>query len=203
MILTGGRSTRMGSPKEAVVLGGLSLLQRVVDTLSDCTDRLVVVRRDPHQRLPDLPTEVAIVDDDVPGQGPLCAMATGMRHLRTGAGLQDEDAVFVCGCDAARLDTAAVDWMFDQLTDHDLAMPLHDGVHQPLCAVYRLGCLPVVERLLDQGVRTPRSLVAEVRARILDTEELLAFDPDLAMLDNVNTPQDLDRVRRLLREEGR
>ena len=43
IVLTGGRSRRMGRDKCAIVLDGRTLLQRVVDALDGAVDELLVV----------------------------------------------------------------------------------------------------------------------------------------------------------------
>src|SRR5688572_29654059 len=100
IILAGGRSRRMGQPKESLPFGGTTLLGRTVETLLDRTWPVVVVAR-PEQQLPPLPLEARVVADDLPGQGPLQAIASGIRWLRgSNGGLGERDAAFVTGCDA-------------------------------------------------------------------------------------------------------
>ena len=194
VILAGGRSRRMGQPKESLPFGGSSMLGHTAEMLLDCTWPVVIVGRDPEQQLPPLPPEIAIVHDERPGTGPLAAIATGMRHLR--ADLGERDAVFVTGCDAPFLSPAAVGWLAGQLGDHQAVVPRVEGTLQPLCAVYRLDCLAAVDELLRQGIATPRTIAETVRARILDADALRRFDPELRFLRNLNTPEDYDAARR-------
>jgi molybdopterin-guanine dinucleotide biosynthesis protein A len=54
--------------------------------------------------------------------------------------------------------------------------------------------LPFAERLLATGTVTPRSLAAADGARVLDEDEVRAFDPSLRFLQNINTPEDYRRA---------
>jgi molybdopterin-guanine dinucleotide biosynthesis protein A len=194
-VLAGGRSRRMGQPKEALPFLGTTLLGHTVETLLDCTWPVLVIGRGGDQQLPPLPLEAKLVHDDRPGQGPLAAIAAGMRHVRQQRLLGERDAVFVTGCDAPFLTGRAVGWLTDQLGDHQAAVPKVGGVLQPLCAVYRLDCLPAVEALLQAGIDTPRTIAEKVRTRILDEDLLRGFDAELRFLRNVNTRDEYEQAR--------
>ncbi|MEA2226533.1 MAG: molybdenum cofactor guanylyltransferase [Solirubrobacteraceae bacterium] len=63
IVLAGGRSSRMGSPKAALEWHGSTLLRRVVGIVGRGVDGPVVVVRAPGQELPPLPEGVEIVED--------------------------------------------------------------------------------------------------------------------------------------------
>jgi molybdopterin-guanine dinucleotide biosynthesis protein A len=195
LVLAGGRSRRMGAPKEALPFAGSTLLGHTVELLLDCTWPVLVIGRGGDQQLPPLPLEATVLHDDQPGAGPLAAIATGMRHLRGSQRLGADDAVFVTGCDAPFLGPRAVGWLVEQLGDQQAAVPRLGEVLQPLCAIYRLQCLGAIEQLLAAGVQTPRTIAERVQARILDEDRLRAFDPELRFLTGVNTPEEYERAR--------
>jgi iron complex transport system ATP-binding protein len=64
-ILAGGRSSRMGRDKSRLLLGGKTLLQRIINTA----------------RHLDVPVEL-ITEDDTPGRGPLGGVATAFNRFR-------------------------------------------------------------------------------------------------------------------------
>src|SRR5262245_16070494 len=192
LILAGGRSRRMGQPKESLALCGTTMLGRTAELLLECTWPVVVIGRGGDQELPPLPLEAAVVHDERPGAGPLAALATGMRHVRAEKQLGDQDAVFGCGCDAPFLTAAAVGWPSGQLGHQQCVGPHGGGVLQPLCAVYRLTCLPAIEDLLRSGVETPRTIAEKTRALILDEPALRAFDRETRFLRGINTPEEYE-----------
>lgn len=200
LILAGGRSRRMGKPKESLPFGASTLLGHTAEILLECTWPVLVVSRDAAQELPPLPVEIAVVHDTTPGKGPLAAIATGMRALRQNRDLADRDAVFVTGCDAPFLTPDAIGWLAAQLGDHQVVMPRQAGVLQPLCAIYRMDTLPLVDDLLRAGTDTPRTLAEKARARILEEDALRACDPALRFLKNLNTPEEYDAARRAAAE---
>ncbi len=196
LILAGGRSRRMGRPKESLPFAGSTLLGHTSELLLDCTWPVVIVTRDAAQELPPLPLEVAFAHDAQPDRGPLAAIAAGMRHLRNNKDLTDRDAVFVTGCDAPFLTANAIAWLSGQIGEHQAVVPRVDNVLQPLCAIYRLDCLPTIEDLLHGGIDTPRTIAEKTRTRILDEAALRTFDLELRFLRNLNTPEEYESARR-------
>jgi molybdopterin-guanine dinucleotide biosynthesis protein A len=192
IVLAGGRSQRMGRPKETLPFEGGTLLGRTVDTLMLCTYPVMIVARDARQELPPVAIESEVTVDDDPGAGPLAAFATGLRAVRGRC-----DAALLVSCDLPFLGQDAVGWLAAQLqAGDDAVVPRAGGTLHPLTAIYRTTVLAEVEKLLAAGERAPRALVDRVRARVLDEAALRAFDPELRFLRNVNTPEELAAARR-------
>lgn len=184
-MLAGGRSRRMGQPKEALRFRDTTLLGHTVETLDRCCYPVVVVARDTDQQLPPLPIETEVTIDANADQGPLVGIAAGLDAV--GA---DCDAVFVTACDAPFLTETAVGWLARQLGDHDLVMPRVEGKLQPLTAIYRVSVRDAIENLIAAGERRPRALAEQVNARILEDAEVDAFDPERRFLRSVNSPEE-------------
>ena len=81
IVLAGGRSSRMGTPKAALEWHGSTLLRRVVGLVARTVDGPVVVVRAPGQELPALPDGVELVEDAREGRGPLQGLAAGLAAV--------------------------------------------------------------------------------------------------------------------------
>ncbi|MDQ3154869.1 MAG: molybdenum cofactor guanylyltransferase, partial [Actinomycetota bacterium] len=81
VVLAGGRSSRMGTPKAALEWHGSTLLRRTLGVLSRVVDGPVLVVRAPGQELPPLPARVDVVEDPTEGLGPLQGIAAGLTAL--------------------------------------------------------------------------------------------------------------------------
>ncbi len=191
IILAGGRSRRMGQPKESLPFQDNSLLGHTVDTLLDCTFPVYVVARDTEQELPPLCLEVEFAYDQESDQGPLMGIRSGLEALQGQC-----DAAFVIGCDHPYLDPDSVGWLAQQLGDHDMVIVKAGDTLQPLGAIYRLSILDTVKTMLAEGIHTPKTLVDRVRARIISEEELTAFDPEHHLIRNLNSPEDYQKALR-------
>ena len=60
----------------------------------------------------------------------------------------------------------------------------HDGLPEPLCAIWRSGTTGIINEFIKEGIGCPRKIL--IRA---DTHLIEQLDP--ASLDNINTPDDL------------
>ena len=81
VVLAGGRSSRMGTPKAALEWHGSTLLRRTVGILARATGGPVVVVRARDQELPELPDGIQLVDDPREGKGPVQGLAAGLGAL--------------------------------------------------------------------------------------------------------------------------
>lgn len=165
------------------------MLQRVVRLMSQViAPANIVVVAASRQSLPPLPPEVRVTRDEHEDRGPLEGLAAGLRCLGN-----DVDAAYVTSCDVPLLVPAFVTEMFAKLTQHDIAVPSdHEHVH-PLSAVYRCTVLPQIERLLSNNKLRLRLLMDAVSSHLVSTDELRNFDPNLATLENLNSPADYRR----------
>lgn len=202
VILAGGRSSRMGQPKEALPFAGDTLLGHCCRQLAASCAPVLVLARNAAQTLPPLPAAVERLADTEPDPGPLRALLQAMDHLATHHGFAAGDAVLLTGCDMPFWSPAAIDGLRRALGDDDLVMPRHNGALQALAALYRLRLRPAIAALLAAGQRAPKALLPGDKRRELDEISLRQLDPDLLFLRNINTPADYDAALAWQRTRG-
>jgi molybdopterin-guanine dinucleotide biosynthesis protein A len=184
IILCGGKSTRMGSPKALLPFGPETMLQRVVRLLGTVVSPIVVVSA-LQQSLPELPADVIMTRDEQEGRGPLEGLRAGLKALPA-----TSEIAYVTSCDVPLLVPGFVRQMIALLTDHDIVVMEIDGFPHPLSAVYRRSTLPHVEALLNEDRLRPVFLFDAVRTRRVQPAEMMAVDPELLTLRNLNTRED-------------
>jgi len=190
IVLCGGRSSRMGQPKAWLPFGDELMLPRVVRILLDVVSPIVVVAA-PGQDVPPLRSEVAIVRDAEEGRGPLQGLAAGLSALRGRC-----DAAYLSSCDVPFLRVAFVRRMIELLGDDSICVPKVGEYHHPLAAVYRVGVLATVGRLLAENRLRPVFLFDSVPTRVVSADALIVADPALQSLRNLNTPADYEAALR-------
>jgi molybdopterin-guanine dinucleotide biosynthesis protein A len=197
IVLAGGRSSRMGTPKAALEWHGSTLLRRITGLVARGVDGPVVVVRAPGQALPQLPGSVEVVEDAREGRGPLQGLAAGLAALDDRA-----EAAFASSTDAPLLHPAFIRRVVGAMGDDvDVVLPRAGGFPHPLAAAYRTALLPLVERLLEADRLRPAFLFEECRVLRLDEDALLgdpalaAADPALDSVLNLNEPADYELAR--------
>ncbi len=161
IVLAGGRSSRMGTPKAWLDWHGTSLLRRTCGLVARGTGGPVVVVRAPGQELPPLPDGVRVVDDAREGQGPLQGLLAGLEAT---AG----DVAFVASTDMPFLHPRFVAAVCAAARDADAAVPHIGGFRQPLAAAYRTALAPLVAELVEQGRMKPAFLFERCETRWLE-----------------------------------
>jgi molybdopterin-guanine dinucleotide biosynthesis protein A len=199
VVLAGGRSSRMGTPKAALEWHGSTLLRRVTGVVARGVDGPVVVVAARDQVLPEVDPHVEVVRDARDGRGPLQGLAAGLAAVAARA-----DVGFVCSTDLPFLHVAFVRAVVRPLLAEaatDVVLPVVHGYRQPLAAAYRTTLLVAVERLLAADRLRPAHLLDECRVLQLDRSTLLAdralatADPELDSVVNVNDPGEYAAAR--------
>ncbi|MBI3304609.1 MAG: molybdenum cofactor guanylyltransferase, partial [Deltaproteobacteria bacterium] len=160
IVLTGGKSSRMGRPKALLPFDGEPLIVHTVRTLARLFAGIVVVTA-PGQELPPLP--VTLVRDEVAYQGPVGGICYGLRAART-------EVCFVTSCDAPFLNPALISHLLSQISNFAVVVPYWQDRLQPLLAVYRRSVAPLLQEQLARGELRPISLYQKVRTREVGEE---------------------------------
>jgi molybdopterin-guanine dinucleotide biosynthesis protein A/molybdopterin converting factor small subunit len=184
IILAGGRSSRMGTPKALLPFGGEPLIVHIVRRLQPLFREIVVVAA-PDGRLPSMP--VTVVHDDVAYQGPVGGIYYGLKAAAGEFG-------FVTSCDSAFSNAALVSHLISLRDGYDVVVPRWEDRLQPLLAIYRKTVLPHLEAQLANGDLRPVHLFDKVRTRIVESEEVRRFDPEGRSFFNMNTPADYEEA---------
>jgi molybdopterin-guanine dinucleotide biosynthesis protein A len=193
IVVCGGRSTRMGRSKAHLPWGQGTMLSHIVDQLQRIVQPVIVVSAE-GQQLPNLPDSVILANDERSDQGPLEGIRVGLLQLPASV-----EYAYVTSCDSPLVRVEFIKAMYQQRESFEIVVPRDAKFHHPLAAIYHRGVVARIEQLLDMGKRRPTFLFELANTLEVDAETLRGCDPQLATLQNVNTPEDYQRLRR---EEG-
>jgi molybdopterin-guanine dinucleotide biosynthesis protein A len=160
IVLAGGRGARLGGrDKAALVVGGRSFLELVVDAVGGA-DRIVVVGvRRPIEK------EVVWVREEPLGGGPVAALEAGLRSVSA-------RLVAVVAVDLPYLEASHIAALEDAAAGHDGAIFVDEhGRDQPLAGVYETATLRIaLAGLPSVAGASMRDVVRELDlARAVDT----------------------------------
>ncbi len=174
-ILAGGRARRLGGlAKGLLEVGGEPILARLMRLLPGA----FVVADDaaPYARF-----GVRVVGDVIPGKGAPGGVHAALVHAAPGW-------VFVAACDLPALDAGVIDGLRPRLADQDAVLWRAGDYLQPLAGFWHTRAEPRIRRALEAGSPGFRTIAAALDVTVVDA-------PSAAPFFNVNTPEDLRRVR--------
>lgn len=191
-ILAGGAATRMGGAMKALLeVGGRTILESLLETLSGRFAEVLLVTKEPGPfaaMQPSAPWRL-VLDAD-PARSSLTGIRTALANART-------PHVFVTACDTPLVRSALLDALLSHLKpEDDVVLPRKpDGYFEPLCALYSRRCLPHIEAQLGQKDYKIIRFFGQVQVSPLPVDALLLADPGLVSFRNANTPEDLALLR--------
>lgn len=187
-MIAGGQATRCaGTPKGLLAVGGVRLIDRVVDALTEATGSapaLVANAPDAARWRPGL----AVLPDVVPGIGALGGILTAVETL---------GAAVCVAWDMPFVPAALLRALAGGLAHADAVVPESSGSPrgvEPLCAAYGPACGPAIRAALARGDQRAIGFHPDVRVTLLPTSQVLMYgDPDVLFF-NVNTAEDLQHA---------
>jgi len=185
IVLVGGEARRAnGMEKYFFFFRGKTFIERLVDSLSEVTDEIVLVAKDEDQclRFRDM-ENVRCVADVRRGIGPVGGIHAGVQEAKG-------DLLFICACDMPCIEPGVIQRLFSEIDDYDAVIPEWDRERfEPLHAVYRRSAL--IAYLSDHKSLSLRDMIKSLNSRYLSVDQLRNMDPELQTFTNINKIEDL------------
>jgi molybdopterin-guanine dinucleotide biosynthesis protein A len=179
LVLAGGKSRRMGQDKAKLMRGEESQLAYVAGLLDAALDRVFVSTRADQKDEPERSRFEQIVDayDDL---GPVAGILSAMDRF-------PEASWLVVACDLPNIDSSTISYLLQHRSyekPFSAFISSHDGLPEPLCAVYARSSADILRDFVADGLHCPRKMLLRSDSHLLE-------QPNPHSLDNVNTPDDL------------
>lgn len=178
LVLAGGRSTRMQRDKATLSYHGRSQLDRAMDLLQPCVARAFVsVRAD--QRTDPARARYPQVLDAHEGLGPIAGIAAAQAA-------KPDVPWLVLACDLPHLDEHTLRYLLEHRDPGRMATAYrssHDGLPEPLCAIFEPRSAAAIRDYIGSGKSCPRKF-------LIRSDTLLLQQPEPHALDNINTPEE-------------
>lgn len=182
LVLAGGASKRMQRDKAALQYQGKTQLQRAFELARGHVEKVFVsVRAD--QTSDPARAHLPMIVDSVAGSGPIVG-------IRSALAAHPEAAWLVLACDLPFLSDAAIEELLRRRDPSALVTAYksaHDGLPEPLCAIWEPAAARVLAEYQAAGSDCPRKFLIRHGAHLLDL-------PDPRALDNVNTPEEYSQA---------
>lgn len=192
VILAGGESKRMGRDKATLEFSGDRLIKKTVHLFKSLFPTVIVISKET-DHLKDL--DCLVIEDMLPDRGAMIGILTAFNH-------SVEEAIFVAACDMPFLNKDLISYIISEGAGFDVALPVVAGKKHPLHALYsRASCEPMSEAL-KKGKKSLNAFIDSLvpgKVRLIDEEEIRQVDAETLSLFNMNTVEELEIAKNIMR----
>ncbi|MBD3184373.1 NTP transferase domain-containing protein [Candidatus Poribacteria bacterium] len=180
IILAGGRGKRLGYRNKALLeIGGKQIIQRIIETLSEVTDRIMIMTNFPEDFTH---LEFPTFSDIIPNSGPLGGIYTGLKITKTQYNI-------ILACDMPFIQPFILNKIIDNIEDYDIIVPVTPDGYHPTTAIYSKNCLDTIEKQIQSGHLKISSIFSQLKVKAIEFAKI-HDDNNLLVFFNVNTHKD-------------
>ena len=182
----------MGRDKALLELDGVPMVVRTARLVEPLVTSVIVVA--PSERYASLGLEM--IPDRWPGEGPLGGIVTAL-------GASSADWNLILACDLPFLTAEWIAWIVSR-AQHSSAravVPESGRGIEPLAAMYRTDCGPLLTATFERGVRSVSEALRELVVDRVTMDQWSALDSADTLLQNINTPLDFAEAQRRITKE--
>lgn len=179
IILTGGKSSRMGSDKGLAELKGKTLIEHIINVLKPITSDIIIIANNPNYNF----LGYKVYNDIIKECGPLGGIYTGLTY-------SNRELNIILSCDIPFVSTPLLEFLIKNSGSEDILVPEHNGQTEPLCGIYRKNCINEFKRLLDNNEFKLHNMLNQLNSKRIDVSQQNFFDSNLFM--NINTKDQLN-----------
>jgi molybdopterin-guanine dinucleotide biosynthesis protein A len=188
LVLAGGKSARMGQDKSAINWHGKDQRYYLAGQLKKYTDKVYISCRGDQQQ--DIDPAYQALPDTFINLGPFGAILSAFRE-------QPDKAWLVVACDLPLLNQQTLDFLVAHRDPSSIATAFQSSYNdfpEPLITIWEPKSYQVLLSFLAQGYSCPRKVLINSDVKVIQP-------PNPDALTNVNTPEERDRVERLLQQK--
>jgi len=193
IILSGGKSSRMGENKSFLPLGEKVIIEHVADLMCSIFTNVILITNTPYEyEFLNFP----VYEDIFKVDGPLAGIHSGLENSKT-------EENFILSCDMPLMESSIIKSIVEFKTDKPVTICRVEGFIQHLAGRYSKSVSQFAEKLLRQEVENVKhnnekhnvkvySLLKEIGYEIIEAEELSEYNPHIFF--NMNSKEDYQKI---------
>lgn len=195
IILSGGKSSRMGSDKALLKIDNETVIERITNLMNSIFSVVFIVTNTPEDYKF---LNVPLYEDIYKNKGPLSGIHSGLVHSST-------DKNFFISCDLPLISEELIRHIIEFNSEKFIRYCFADGRHHYLAGVYCKEIIPEIEGILKSSSKqvdkkdqkfSVKSLLKSFEAEIINVEQLHFYNKNLFF--NLNTPEDFENLKKIL-----
>jgi molybdopterin-guanine dinucleotide biosynthesis protein A len=187
LVLAGGKSVRMGFDKGSVKWYEKEQRYHIADMLEPFCNEVFISRNSDKQ---DIDVSYPSVTDTFLNLGPYSGILSAFRE-------KPDSAWLVVACDLPLLDMDTLNYLVANRDTSAIATAFNSETSEfpePLITIWEPKSYPVLLSFLAQGYSCPRKVLINAEPKLLNV-------PNPGALTNVNTPEELEQIKKILHQK--
>ena len=196
IILSGGKSSRLGRDKSFIKFGDRTLIEITVSLMKSVFENVIISTNSINEYSF---LNCPLVEDKYKNAGPLAGIYSALLNSQS-------EKNFVISCDVPLMNQQMIEYFIKYDSNKDIIISKASGYLQPLVGIYKQSVLPIILKLLHQPVNqcneikkniSLHSLIKLANTEIIDITSLPFYTEELFF--NLNTHEDLKKLYMKLR----
>lgn len=200
IILSGGKSSRMGQDKSFIRIKGERVIDRVVQLMKNLFEKVIIISND-KEKYEYL--GIPVYSDIFKDVGPIAGVHSGLLHSQT-------EQNFIISCDLPFMNCEMIKSIIDFKSNSLIILPKANGYIQSLCGLYSKSLTKKIEEIINSDLSNElevyahkkrnlklKSLINSVQTEIIENiDEFKGYHPNVFF--NMNSQEDYQQVIKLL-----
>lgn len=197
IILSGGKSKRMGENKAFLKLGNESLIEKTANLMKSLFNEVILITNSVEEYSF---LKIPIFEDIYKEKGPLGGIHSGLYH-------SNNDTNLIISCDMPLISEEAIKYLIDYPTEKEVVIYKTDDRLQQMLVRYNKSVIPQAEKLLrgenleimkNRNQFSLYNLLDNVSVEIIDAVEFEFYNDRLFY--NVNRPDEYQNILKIIDE---
>jgi molybdenum cofactor guanylyltransferase len=193
IILSGGKSSRMGTNKALLKINQKTNIERIAEELKKGFDETILVTNEPETY--DF-LDVTITLDHYPGKGPLAGLHAGLLASQY-------EVNFIVACDMPFISAEMARDLVSQIGKYDAVIPVINGRQHPLFSVFSKKTLAKIEEAIENNSLRMQSLLDHLDVHYLTEKDLKGYSESSLerIFFNMNHPNEYENAKEWAKRE--
>lgn len=187
IILSGGKSSRMGTDKSLLPLRDKPVIEHVATKMKTITSHRAIITNSSEKYAF---LDIVMFADRYPGKGPLAGLESAFYHI--------DASVFVCAaCDMPYISVEVYNHLLHQLGDYDAVIPVFNDRIHPLSGIYTKRILPFIQQQLERDQLKMKDVFRFLNVHYADNYEGIPANTLKKHFFNMNNPGQYEEAKHL------
>jgi len=182
IILCGGHSKRMGQNKALLKIGGISLIEHVINALLPIVGDIILSTNSnefdflPHAKIP----------DQITGIGPIAGFYSALIE-------SDAPINIILSCDSPFITTKFLQYLLDNSNNSEIVLPIYNGKIQTVTGLFKKSIVQIIQAQIDKNNYVPVNIFEKCNTKFLSPKQV-EFENLDSIFFNINNLDDYEKA---------